>query len=53
MRRKLQAGAHCEDLRSRCLYFYDVAEALNGIVHQPALEQLTMMAFQGRYRVSL
>ncbi|KAK9854786.1 hypothetical protein WJX84_003225, partial [Apatococcus fuscideae] len=50
MRRKLQAGAHCEDLRSRCLYFYDVAEALNDIVHQPALEQLTMMAFQGRYR---
>ncbi len=51
MRRKLQAGAHCEDLRSRCLHFYDVAEALTFIVRQPALGHLAMMAFRGRYKV--
>ena len=52
MRRKVQAGAGCEDLRRRCPYFYDVAMRLHSLGAPPAVGEFTNATFRARYRAS-
>ena len=50
MRRKIQAGAGVENLRLRCLYFYDVALLLHSMERGLPLAEFAMQTFQARYK---
>ena len=49
----LQAGAHVEDLRTRCPYFYEVALRLAALGHFEGLGKFVHSCFQRRYKVRL
>lgn len=46
-----QAGAHVEDLRTRCPYFYEVALRLDALGHFAGLGTFVHSCFQRRYKV--
>ena len=46
-----QAGAHVEDLRTRCPYFYEVALRLDALGHFEGLGLFVHSCFQRRYKV--
>eukprot|EP00891_Asterochloris_glomerata_P004344 jgi/Astpho2/4344/e_gw1.00065.44.1_t len=50
MQRKLEAGAGCEDLRTRCPYFYTVAEQLSALCTQDRLAPFVIKTFINRYK---
>jgi GINS complex subunit 3 len=55
MRRKIKAGAGCEDLRARCPFYYTVAEQLHSIMTatgcaDESLPGYMASALRGRYR---
>ena len=51
MQRKLEAGAGCEDLRTRCPYFYTVAQQLSALCTQDRLAPFVIRTFTNRYKV--
>ena len=51
MQRKLEAGAGCEDLRTRCPYFYTVAQQLSALCTQDRLAPFVIKTFTNRYKV--
>lgn len=54
LRRKLKAGASCEDLRVRCPYFYDVGCTLHSLgAATPELANFLNETFADRYKVCL
>lgn len=53
MQRKLDAGAGCEDLRTRCPYFYTVAQQLSALCTQDRLAPFVMKTFTNRYKVGV
>ncbi|KAK9843549.1 hypothetical protein WJX81_008330 [Elliptochloris bilobata] len=50
MQRKMQAGAHVEDLRTRCPYFYEVALRMDALGHFEGLGKFVHSSFQKRYK---
>ena len=48
----VQAGAHVEDLRTRCAYFYEVALRLAALAPLDGLSKLVTGAFRARYKVT-
>lgn len=55
MRRKIKAGAGCEDLKARAPYFYSVAEQLHAVMSLAESADETLPAFvattlRGRYK---
>lgn len=56
MRRKLRAGAACEDLRVRCPYYYTVARQLHEVMAKlrcadEAFPDFVMATLRSRYKV--
>jgi len=50
-RARAQAGAHVEDLRTRCAFFYEVALRLAALAPMEGLGKLVTAAFRARYKV--
>ena len=53
VKRKLNAGASCEDLKSRCPYFYDVAGKLHDLTGDQDIADFVSKSFTERYKVRL
>lgn len=51
MQRKIHAGAGCEDLRTRCSHFYEVAAKLHGVTGNEELGRFALETFRARYKV--